>query len=514
LVPVVLGFLALLAAVGMGALHGSFLTIHFVMGGAAVATMVGGLFWLNDTAWREMLGTAVYTLFFVTSLVLLYLISANRQGRLDLTRDKLHTLSPQTEAVLRQIPPGHRVVVQVFAPIAEHQSLGRLLDNCRRASGQFAFEIYDPTRDLEAVMQAGPGVRDGRLYAIHLDSGGQVVARDARDEFRAKNSLRESVLTNLVAGVLRDQQKAYYMVTGHGERKLDGTPESFSVLAGLVAAGSFPVKPLRLAEGRLPEDMAGLIIAGPQTDLSEFEHELLVDYLAEGGDLLLFLDPVAAGATPLPLLESVAAEFGIEALNNMVVDPIALNAVGYTFTPQANITNHPIGMGTNGVPFNLIQARPLVQSEKPRPGVRLEGLLTTHDRCWSEPMEALRSLRRPTPPLDGDEIASQTLAAAAELDTPGGRWGSTMRLVVVGDSDAFTDQHIERNGDAALFIVQSLNWMRGEQDMLRVPPRMLSFTPINLSQTRLWVIGGLYLGLGLLITIGGTAWTIARRRMR
>lgn len=513
LVPVILGIIGLIGAVVLGAINGHFTTLHFAIGGISILAMIGGLFWLQEVAWKQTLSAIVYSIFVLFCLSLVYLISANRQARFDITRDQIHTLSPLTKSVLIAIPSDHRVVAQAFLPSSQHGQMARLLSNYRRESPNFLFELYDPDRDIDVVMQLGGTVRKGSLYVTHVDRDGEVVAREERQDFNLTNPLRESALTNAVAQVLQDQEKRFYYITGHGERRLDGTEDSLTKAATLVSNASFPVEGLRLAEGRVPEAAAAVIIAGPTRDLSDFERELLEHYLLEGGDLLLMLDPVTAGGEPLRnfemLMESVA---GVRPLNRMVIDPTAANVTGHSFTPQALWAVHEITRATNRVPFNLIRARPILASPTPPEGVQHEGVLASNDRSWSEPADDLRSTSRLVPPMDAESIHTQTLAATATRPTPGGRYGEEMRLLVVGDSEAFTDRHLERNGDAALFVLQGLNWLRGEADMLQVPPRTLTSTPIQLNATRAWLLAGIYLGLGLLVTLGGTAWTLARRR--
>jgi hypothetical protein len=515
LVPVILGIIGLFLVVVLGAINGHFATLHLALGALSVVSMVGGLFWLTDASWRQGLSLLVYSTFFVMAVALVYLISANRSVRMDITRDKIHTISPLTQSVLRAIPPGHRVVAQIFVPASQHASLSRILQNCERETPAFFFELYDPDRDLDVVLQMGTQVRKGTIFVTHINEAGELVARLERPEFNLANPLRESVLTNAIARVLQDEKKKYYFVTGHGEKRLDGSEGSLTVLANLIVGSSFPIEPLRLAEGRIPDDVAALIIAGPSRDYSDFERELLEHYLEEGGDLLMMIDPVLPGGEPLTNLELMLdAAAALRAPNRLVIDPSAVNISGYAFTPLALWADHEISRATNQSPFSLIQARPIMTSPSVPPGFEHLGVLSTNERSWIEQIDDLRNLARFTPPTDPEEIGVYTLAATARRPTPGGRFGEEMRVLLVGDSDAFTDRHIERNGDAALFVIQGLAWLRGERDLLAVPPRTLTSTPLRLQASTVWMLAGMFLGLGLLVTLGGTAWTIARRRSK
>ncbi|MCC5876656.1 MAG: Gldg family protein [Candidatus Sumerlaeia bacterium] len=514
-VPVVLGLIGLVTMVVLGAVNGHFTTMHFAIGFLSITSMIGGLFWLQEVAWKQTVATIVYSVFFVFCATLVYLISANRNVRFDITRDQIHTISPLTRSMLNAIPPGHRVVAQIFAPASQHNQLARLLENCERESSRFVFELYDPDRDLDVVMQLGGTVRKGTIFVSHVNEEGELLARVDRGEFSLTNPLRESVLTNAIARTLQDENKKYYFVTGHGGKRLDGSDGSLTKLANLIVGSTFPIEGLRLAEGRIPDDVAALIIAGPARDLSAFERELLEHYLDEGGDLLLMLDPVMPGGEQLTNFEELIDVAGaLQAPNLLVIDPSAVNISGYAFTPLGIWADHEISRATNQAPFSLVQSRPILANPNPPDDIEQYGIITTNNRAWVERLEDLRTLSRFTPPSDPDEIGVYTMAASTRRPTPGGRFGDEMRMVVVGDSEGFTDRHLERNGDAALFVLQSLNWMRGEQDLLQVPPRRLTSTPLNLTATTAWMLAGIYLGLGLLFTLGGTAWTVARRRSK
>ena len=514
-IPIVLGFLGIVGAIVLGALHGRFLPVHFVTAGVSLACIAGGLFWVSDVRWRETLSSVVYTFFFVLCVALVYLISANRQGRLDLTADRAHTLSPQTVSVLQRIDPAETVRMQVFAPMAEHQQLERFLANYRRETPAFRFDIHDAARDLDVVMQLGGNISNGDMILIRQDAEGNVVRRES-GELDVGDRRREHHLTNTLARLMQTEQERIYFTTGHGERHLDGSEGGMTRAAQLLADTILPARQVRLMETGVPEDAAAVIVAGPTRDLFDYELEVLRHYLDEGGKLLFLFDPVLArgAAADMDNFETLLRHVGLLSPNELIVDPVSVPAFGRTFTPVVGFTRHPIGEGTRRNPFYMDQARPFLPVESMPDGIRQEVVLVTNDQVWTEPFEELRSITRPVPPNNPEQIRMQYVSVAVEKLTPGGRWGDTMRVVAVGDSDAFVDELLERNGDAASFLVASMNWLRERQELLQVPPRYLRSTPVVLTTTRAWILLGTFLALGLAITVGGTAWAIIRRKTR
>ncbi len=511
LIPVLLGLLGIIAGIVLGALHGNFLPWHFALGGLSILSIIGGLAWVNDLRWKETLASITYSVFFVVSAALVYLISANRDQRLDLTQDKVHTLSPLTKAILTRIPDGEHVTLQAFSPNAEHIALQTFLDAYRRVTPRFQFELYDAQRDLNVVQELGGDVSNGELVATRWDRQGMLVRRETTS-LDVGSQTRENDVTNAVARLFSNDQQVVYFTSGHGEKRLDDKPDSLTKVAKLLASRATPVKQFRLIGGAIPEDAGAIVIAGPTIDLLDFERELLEQYANSGGKLLIMVDPALRGGNQLANLEQFLATLHIEAKNEFLVDPVALNATGLPLTPLAAFADHPITNATSKAPFVMQTARPLLPIDPVPAELTQEPLLVTSNQVWAEGGDALRSTRRAVPPDDPKDIHARYVGVAVEKKTAGGRYGEQMRAVVLGDSDAFRDDLVEKNGDAATFFIQATEWLRVQDDMLKIPPKLLTSTPITLTSSRAWTIVGVLMLLGMAITVGGTSWTLMRRR--
>jgi hypothetical protein len=514
MVPITLGILGFAAALGLGIMNGKFLPYHFALGGVSAVSLIGGLAWLRDVAWRDWLVSATYSFFFVLSVALLYLISANRDWRLDLTRDGVHTLSAQTISFLRSMPPDKRVVVQIFAPLKEHPEMARFLDTYRREAIALDFEVLDPDQIVEVQQQrADASVEEGSFFVTVLDRAGEITGR-AEGKLRAGENMREHKLTNAIIRAAVDEQRAVYFTIGHGERPMEKGPESLSVLGSAIEQGIGPVRPLRLMQGEIPEDAAAIVIAGASIDFFDFELQLLEQYLEAGGKMFVMLDPVVRKGSSIANLVRFLEKYGVFALEEIIVDPLMVTETNSNFTPLVRWSDHPIALATGRESFLVLNARPITGIPRPADKLTVEAVLGTTDQTWSEPVSDIRSTRRSIPPEDREEIGIRYVAVAAEKPTPEGAHGQLMRLVVIGDSDCFVDRFIEQNEVPGIFAMQSLNWLRERRDLLQVPPRMLRTTPIHLSKTGLYGIIGVYLLLGLAVLGGGCAWTLARRRSR
>jgi len=513
-VPVWLGLLGMVMMIALAAVAGRFLPWHYALGALSLVSMVLGLAWQRDARWRQSLASLVYAVFFVLGAAVVYLISANRHQRLDITRDRVHTLDRQTLNVLRNLPPGDRFRIQVFAPLPEHPGLARFLDSYRREASQIEYETYDPARDIDIVMAAGTRVEKGHLAIMRLDAEGNVVRKETGFlEYAGMN--RESQLTNAMARTIQSDQQVIYFTTGHGERPLDGTENSLTKVAQLVASSTVPILPRRLGEGAIPTNASAIVIAGPTRDLFDWERDLLEGYLNEGGKLFLLLDPVVRRDAQFGNIEQLLASMGLESPNALIVDPTVVGASNSSFTPLVNYTTHPIGETAGKTVFLLNEARHFTSlPNEVAPDFSLEAILVTSGSTWTESYDELRSVRSPVPPRDPKDIKPFYAAVSATKRTPGGRFGNEARAVVVGDSDAFLDRHFDQNTGAAAFFMSSLAWLREAQNVVYIPPKILSMTPVTLTNRQFYGLFFGFLSLGLIIAVGGTAMALRRRWRR
>ncbi len=513
-VPAVLGIVGLVAMLLLAAFAGKFLAWHFGLGGLSLASIAIGLAWQRNPRWRQSMASLVYSIFFVLSVVLVYMISANRYQRLDITRDRVHTLDRQTLNVLRNLPPGDRFRIQVFAPLAEHAGLARFLDSYRHESAQIEYDTFDPARDIDQVAAAGTRVEKGFLAILRVDAEGNTIRKETGTlDYAGMN--RESQLTNALARTIQSDQQVIYFVTGHGERPLDNTENSLTKVAQLVASSTVPILPRRLGEGTIPANASAIVIAGPTRDLFDWERDLLEGYLNEGGKLFILLDPVLRRDSQFGNMEGLLASMGLELPNRLIVDPTVVSSSNSSFTPLVTYTTHPIGESAAKSMFLLNEARPIKSLPNDvAPEFLLEAILITGQNTWSESFEELRSVRSPVPPSDPKAIEPLIAAVSAKRSTKGGRFGNEARAVVIGDSDAFLDVHFGQNPGGAAFFASSLAWLRESQTVVYIPPKTLSTTPVLLTNRQFYMLFGGFAALGLLITLGGTALTLRRRWRR
>ena len=142
---------------------------------------------------------------------------------------------------------------------------------------------------------------------------------------------RSNALINLTAG----QEHILCFTNGHGERELDNDIDELGFGGVIIKAegGNYTARNFSpFQERSVPSDCEVVFVAGPSQDFLPVELEVLVVYVAEGGALMVLLEPFglvdgAVGAAT-PLLAQDMSRYGISVGEDLVIeaDPQFLQA--------------------------------------------------------------------------------------------------------------------------------------------------------------------------------------------
>jgi ABC-type uncharacterized transport system involved in gliding motility auxiliary subunit len=132
-----------------------------------------------------------------------------------------------------------------------------------------------------------------------------------------------------------------YIVQGHGEPEITNTERNgFSQAKEALEKANYDTKPLPLArQGKVPDDAAVLILAGPRNDLFPPEIDALDAYLGRGGKLLAMINPPFPEKTQPESVKKLLGKYGFALREDLVIE---LNPIGQLFGigPQVPIVHH------------------------------------------------------------------------------------------------------------------------------------------------------------------------------
>lgn len=123
----------------------------------------------------------------------------------------------------------------------------------------------------------------------------------------------EGAITSAIDYVVSEELPKLYVLEGHGEAEL---PETFAkqIERENMETESFSL----LNEDIVPEDADAILLYAPTTDISEKEKEILVDYVENGGKMMVAAGPTENGK--LTNLYSILENYDVEAADGIVVE--------------------------------------------------------------------------------------------------------------------------------------------------------------------------------------------------
>ena len=471
-VPLSLLGAALMLAAGLAYLiaddPGAGILVNLIIGAGlvvAVGAVNPDLFrqygrWLN-AVWGAVMVLGI--------IVLVNYLAEKYPERLDLTAGKLHSLSDLTIATLSGLDAD--VQALAFMEGGTDEKLEALLKGYGVHSERFTFQFLDLDNALDKAKDYG--VRRYNTLVLEAKESGK---RHPLTE------LNEKEITNALLKVTRNRSELVYFTAGHGEKSAAQGENDYGLLAGRLREIDYAVRDsLMLARaGKVPEDCAVLVIAGPQTPFLAPELEAVREYLQAGGAVLALLDPVYESG-----LDAVLSEWGVILGDDFVIDTSGVGSLfGLDFTTPVSVSygDHPITTKHQGI-MTFYQLVRSVGFAPGRAGVEGVELVTTSADGWAESdLSVLSANGQRTVRMDPDVDRSGpvSLGVAVVGDSGGDR---KSRLVVFGDSDFASNFYFNQQGNGDLAL-NALSWLAEDESLISIRPREAGFNPIALTDNQ------------------------------
>lgn len=331
------------------------------------------------------------------------------------------------------------------------------------------------------------------------------VPNEKEREFRKKPVafLGEMLFTSALLTLQNSQPFKACFLQGNGEPLLaDSGEASYLKFAAVLAQNYILVDPLVLVgDSAIPDDCNLLIIAGPQTMLSNSELQKVDQYLAQGGRLLLLLD-YRSIQHPTGL-EDILRHWGVNVGNDVVQDP--QRTISGSDVEVYNFSQHPVVDPLTGMALEMIFPRPVSKinwQNPPADAPKVEEL------AFSGPASVLMN-ERGLPPR------SYPLMAAVEQNEVKGlasaHGGS--RILVVGDSLLLSNRFID-GGANRDFAGYAVNWLLDRPTLLKgIGPRPVVEFRLIMTRQQQRQVGWLLLGAlpGSILVLGGVVWFRRRK---
>ncbi|NLA85296.1 MAG: GldG family protein [Clostridiales bacterium] len=456
----------------------------------------------------------VITLILIAALVIVNLVADLVPVRIDLTTNKLYSLSEQTTEILENLDKDV-TIYYIGEQGSANPVIEEIVQRYARLSSHIRSDYIDPVRDPLTAQKYTKDNNSLSTGNILVECGDlfRVISQyemynfrqsQTTGEYQVESLAVEQRLTSAILFVTGAETPVAYELQGHGEKSLTYNTKRQMELE------NFEVKSLTLLGlDAVPEDAGLLIVNGPQRDLTDDELDVLKEYLANGGKMLFMMDLLI---NELPKFQELLETYGIGLTNTMVIEGepgkfIGGNPLYVIPTYGSHEIINPIK--NNNLPMFLPGAHALKEAETLRTTLTIETLLETSDKAFGRPATSSdTSLEKQAGDLEGP----LKLAVAIEDNVYNLAANETYkaRLVVIGNSD-FLDVGLE--GGSNLFM-NSLNWIYERKDTISIRPKSLTYQPLTVTGMQLRIYGALALIIvPLICLIAGLAVWLRRRNL-
>ncbi|MGM9683620.1 MAG: Gldg family protein [Eubacteriales bacterium] len=241
----------------------------------------------------------------------------------------------------------------------------------------------------------------------------------------------EKTIAGAIEYTLLDLVPHVYYLTGHGEADM-----SSSKLGTLFTAYGEEYEALKLdGKSGVPEDADCLIINSPVTDYSEDELEKINAYLGRGGRITLITSPDNLG---MPNLMSLVNRYGLSAGDGIITVGSGEDTET-VFTPEVN-ADHDALYDAASLGVQIANANPIIIPETTEGSVIITPLLTSADDAF----------------IEGDEENKGEFVSAVAIEemTDSGKAAQTVWFT---GADSFSDGNFE--GGGAYLVYSAVSWM-------------------------------------------------------
>jgi gliding-associated putative ABC transporter substrate-binding component GldG len=276
-------------------------------------------------------------------LVLVNFISIRIFGRLDLTAQKVYTLSDASKKLVGSLDD--RVTVRAYftedlpSPYNNNRRavLDILNDYKAYAKGNLQFEFINPQGEKGEQDAQQQGVAPVQVQVVNEDKlevkrgyMGLVMLYEDRKEVlpvvQNLSSLEYDVSSALKRLTTRTKKKIGY-TTGHGEVEISGMRQTYQAISP-----QYDLTPVDLGKGELvSSDIVALLVISPQSRFQDSAKYQLDQYLMRGGKIAFLLNRVNANlqmrmGQPLDLgLEDMLQQYGVRVNPDLVRDAQCAN---------------------------------------------------------------------------------------------------------------------------------------------------------------------------------------------
>ncbi len=449
----------------------------------------------------------------ITAIVLALLVVVNifasalptSLSQYDISSSKLYSVTSNTKVVLNELEDDVTIYWIVQAD-EEDEIIENLLGRYESLSDHISVEKINPDVNPTFAQQYTDETVDNNSLVVECGERSRYISYsdiyptelDMYSYMYNTSFDGEGAITSAIDYVVSDELPQIYMLEGHGEGEL---PASFSdqLEKDNMEVTSFSL----LNVDSVPEEADCVLIYAPQSDISEEESDMLADYVAGGGKLLVIAGPVPDAS--LDNLYSLIGHYGVTPAEGIVVEG---DREHYAF--QLPVALMP-DMASNEITDPLIEENyyPIITIAQ---GLNISdsaaasgttALLTTSDASFSKVAGYdMASYEKEDGDIDGP------FAVAVSIEP-----GSGGQIVWFSSSSFLDDLYNAYSSGANVnLVMNSLSSMIGESEAMAIRSKSLNYNYLTISDSAASLLKTVMIGVFPLAYLGAGILVVVKRR--
>lgn len=454
--------------------------------------------------------------FFMTIIVLAILVLVNvglsffpdSYVQEDLTANQLYSISSQSKVLLSSLEEDIKIY-WIVASGEEDEYVEKLLHNYEDYSNRVSVIKKDPDLNPdftnsytdETVYNNSIIVECGEKYRYisyenmyEMSSSSYYSMYSSADKFAG-----ESLITSAISYCTTEELPVIHVLEGHGETEFS---ESFTEALERDNLETETISLLNYES--VPEDVECILIHAPSTDISAEEKDMLIDFLENGGRVLIISG--TAEENELTNLNAVAEYYGISIQEGVVIDS---STDHYVFNspvllmPDMNSSEitDPLISDNYHVIMPVSKALDLSSVSE---DVTVTSLLESSDESYlKEEGYDIATYEKEEGDIEGPLTLAALITKEVEND-------NQMQLVWIASSELLEESYNSYSSDANEdFVLNALEMMCEKDDSISVRSKSLTNEYLTVSTSdaslikvvTIGIVPAIYLLIGIIVVI-------------
>ncbi len=451
-----------------------------------------------------ILGKYFALLAILAAVNLLALALPERLTQYDISQSKLYSITSNTKVVVNALEKDV-TIYWIVQSDQEDDVIENLLDK------------YESLSDHIEVVKKNPDVYPTfaeQYTSEQVDNNSLIVECGERSRFIGYNDIYlseadmmsysndvsfdgEGAVTSAIDYVVTEELPQMYVLEGHGEAELS------EVFRDQIEKENIEMVTCSLLnEDAVPEEADCVLIYAPSSDISAEEKDILAEYAAGGGKLMVLAGPVEEGT--LENLYSLLSDYGVEAKEGIVVEAdrehFAFQAP-YVLLPDISDSEITAPL----IEENYYAIMPISQglTINDAENESVTALLTTSETAYSKAAGYdLTSYEM----KEGD--VSGPFAVAVSVDC-----GNNGQIVWFASSDFLEEQYNSYSSGANLDLgMNALSSLLGESEAVSIRSKSLNYNYLTINESAASFLKVMMIGIFPLAFLGMGICVIVKRR--